>query len=74
MTDKRLQTVRNIDALYALANHGALWNASVRVEELKKECPNKDIADFMQDVENRIDALRADIMDTLGDLNLWELK
>lgn len=64
----KLNDIKQLERLHKLSRHDELWFASVRVEQLKNDCETKQIYDFIQDVETKIDKLREEIEDKIDEL------
>ncbi len=57
-----------LNQLYNVLEYGELWNASVSLEELRKQTDSGWLEDFIFELENAIDNLRGDFKDRILDL------
>ena len=44
-----------------MAEHGCLWEATVKIERLKKASPEGYLMNYLQDIENQIDNIRGSL-------------
>lgn len=56
---KSLEEITN--AVYHMAEHGCLWEATVKIERLKKASPEGYLMNYLQDIENQIDNIRGSL-------------
>ena len=56
-----------VNAVYHMAEHGCLWEATVKIERLKKASPDENLTSYLQDIENQIDGIRDSLKWIMGD-------
>lgn len=59
MNRKSLEEI--VNDVYHMAEHGCLWEATVKIERLKKASPEGYLMNYLQDIENQIDNIRGSL-------------
>ena len=62
---KSLEEIQN--DVYHMAEYGCLWEATVKIERLKKASPDENLTSYLQDIENQIDGIRDSLKWIMGD-------